>query len=60
MNADVVVFDGETLNDTASYQDPHQYPRGILSVLVNGEVVVRQGKHTQAKSGKLLVRQSDR
>ena len=38
--ADVVIFDPDTIIDTATYDDPRQYPVGIPYVLVNGQVAV--------------------
>ena len=52
--ADIVVFDADTIKDKATYTDPHQYPEGIMYVLVNGEAVVDQGKLTEAKPGRAL------
>jgi N-acyl-D-amino-acid deacylase len=52
--ADVVVFDPEKIEDTATYDAPHHYPKGIPYVLVNGVIVVDQGQHTGAKAGKPL------
>jgi N-acyl-D-amino-acid deacylase len=52
--ADVVVFDAERIIDRATFDDPHQYPDGIDSVLVNGELVVHGGEHLGAKPGRLL------
>jgi N-acyl-D-amino-acid deacylase len=49
--ADVVVFDAATVADTATFEKPHAYPRGILHVLVNGQPVVRGGEPTSAKPG---------
>lgn len=40
-HADVVVLDPEQLRDTATYAAPHSHPVGIVTVLVNGELVVR-------------------
>ena len=34
--ADLVVFDPATVADTATYEKPHSYPRGIEHVIVNG------------------------
>ncbi len=56
MIADIVLLDGGTVKDTADFQNPHQYPEGISWVFVNGAAVVRQGKHTGAKPGKVLLR----
>jgi N-acyl-D-amino-acid deacylase len=52
--ADVVVFDPDTVADTATYDNPKQYPKGIDYVLVNGSVVVEGGQHTGARPGKVV------
>jgi N-acyl-D-amino-acid deacylase len=52
--ADVVVFDAGTVGDRATYADPHQYPTGIVHVLVNGVPVVERGEQTSARPGRVL------
>ncbi len=52
--ADLVLFDPETIADVASYESPKQYPRGIELVLVNGEVVLRNGEHTGKTPGHVV------
>lgn len=42
--ADIVVFDSETIQDRATYTDPHQYSIGIDHVLVNGVPIVTNGQ----------------
>jgi N-acyl-D-amino-acid deacylase len=54
--ADVVVFDPATVADTATFADPHRYPRGIAWVLVNGRPVIAAGEHTGARPGRVLTR----
>jgi N-acyl-D-amino-acid deacylase len=54
--ADLVVFDAGTVADTATFDDPHRYPVGILHVLVNGVPVVEKGAHTGARPGRALRR----
>ncbi len=54
MKADLVIFDGAEVRDTATFEEPHQYPHGIKHVLVNGLLVVENGKHTGARPGKVL------
>jgi N-acyl-D-aspartate/D-glutamate deacylase len=54
MKADLVLFDAATVQDTATFEDPHRYPRGIKHVLVNGTLVVENGKHTGARPGRVL------
>ncbi|TMB05545.1 MAG: D-aminoacylase [Deltaproteobacteria bacterium] len=54
--ADVVVFDPEHVEDTATFEQPQQYPRGIETVVVNGKVVLHQGKRTAERPGRPLLR----
>ncbi|MGD9295410.1 MAG: amidohydrolase family protein, partial [Roseobacter sp.] len=44
MDADIVVFDPETIADKATYQDSNQPAVGVQTVLVNGGFVVRDGE----------------
>jgi len=52
--ADLVIFDPAKVADTATYENPHQYPVGINTVVVNGVVTVRNGQHTGAHAGRAL------
>ena len=54
MWADVVIFDYETIQDLATWEEPVEFPVGIDYVLVNGEVVVDHGEHTGARPGKVM------
>jgi N-acyl-D-aspartate/D-glutamate deacylase len=54
LKADVTIFNYETIRDTATYDNPMSYSTGIDYVLVNGQVVVDQGRHTGAKPGAVL------
>ena len=54
MYADVVVFDPNTIIDRATYEAPHQLSVGVREVLVNGVEVVRDGRHTGAKPGRVV------
>jgi N-acyl-D-amino-acid deacylase len=56
MFADVVVFDPATIADRATFEAPHQYPAGIATTIVNGVVVVEDGRHTGARPGRVLRR----
>ncbi|MAT83834.1 MAG: aminoacylase [Gammaproteobacteria bacterium] len=52
--ADVVVFDPATIQDNATYAEPHQYATGVRDVLVNGVPVLRDGEHTGATPGRVV------
>ena len=52
--ADLVVFNPDTVADTATYERPHQYPDGIEYVLVNGVVTIDRGQHTGALAGQVI------
>ncbi len=54
--ADLVIFDPNKIIDKATYQNPHQYPEGIKYVIVNGKIVVKEGKLTGERPGKVLRR----
>jgi N-acyl-D-aspartate/D-glutamate deacylase len=54
--ADITIFDPDTVNDEATFTDPHRYASGIPYVIVNGVVVIDKGKHTGALPGKPLVK----
>ena len=52
--ADVVIFDPETIQDHATFEDPHQYSTGMVHVFVNGQQVLRDGAHTGALPGRVV------
>jgi N-acyl-D-amino-acid deacylase len=54
--ADLVVFDPDTVLDTATYDDPQRPAAGIDAVLVNGQAVWRGGRGTGARPGHVLRR----
>jgi len=53
--ADIVIFDAKKIIDTATYHNPHQYPLGIEYVMVNGELVICDGEHTEMLPGRTLL-----
>jgi N-acyl-D-amino-acid deacylase len=52
--ADLVLFDPARIVDTATYDRPFSYPLGIEAVWVNGRAVVRDGKSTGLRPGRVL------
>ena len=52
--ADVVVFDPATIQDHATFIDPHQYATGMQHVFVNGTQVIKDGEHTGATPGRVV------
>jgi N-acyl-D-amino-acid deacylase len=52
--ADVVVFDPATVHDTATYEEPFQYPVGIGTVIVNGTIALRDGQRAEQHTGRPL------
>jgi len=54
--ADIVVFDGNTVAEGATFQKPIQPAKGIDTVIVNGSAVWRGGKPTGARPGRVLSR----
>jgi N-acyl-D-amino-acid deacylase len=56
--ADICVFDPERVIDKATFTEPAVYPEGIRQVVVNGEVVVDEGRHTGRLPGRVLRKNS--
>jgi N-acyl-D-aspartate/D-glutamate deacylase len=54
MKADIVVFDPDRVAATATFEEPRQFPVGINYVIVNGQLVIDNGNHTGARSGRAL------
>ncbi len=52
--ADVVVFDPDTIQDHATFIEPHQYATGMVDVFVNGVQVLADGEHTGATPGRVV------
>jgi len=54
--ADIVVFDPATVRAQATWEQPTATPVGITHVVVNGTLVVNDGRHTGAAPGRALPR----
>ena len=56
-HADLVLFDPGTVIDRATFDDPMRPADGIIWVMVNGQMVWRDGRPTGARPGRALRRQ---
>ena len=54
MAADITLFDEATVGDSATFENPMRPANGIASVIVNGEIVWRDGGPTGARPGRVL------
>jgi N-acyl-D-amino-acid deacylase len=54
--ADITVFDAGRIDEAATFARPIAPAKGIDSVIVNGEIVWREGKPTGARPGRVLRR----
>ena len=54
LDADIVIFDPETIIDNSTFDDPTQPPTGIHWVIVNGELAVENGQVIGATSDQVL------
>jgi N-acyl-D-aspartate/D-glutamate deacylase len=54
MVADIVVFNPDTVIDTATYEEPHQLPKGVEHVIVNGEITVQSSEPQGTLAGRTL------
>ncbi len=52
--ADLALFDPATIQDHATFEEPHQYATGMIHVFVNGTPVLRDGEHTGATPGRVV------
>ncbi|MFT5492759.1 MAG: N-acyl-D-amino-acid deacylase [Limisphaerales bacterium] len=52
--ADIVVFNPKTIQDNATFTDPHHYSTGFKRVYVNGVATVKDDKHTEALGGRVI------
>jgi N-acyl-D-amino-acid deacylase len=52
--ADLAIFNPETIQDHATFSEPHQLSTGMIHVFVNGEQVLKNGKHTGATPGRVV------
>lgn len=56
MVADITIFNPDTVSDMATFENPHQYPKGIEKVIIAGSIIVDQGGHTEQMQGRIIQR----
>jgi N-acyl-D-amino-acid deacylase len=56
--ADLVVLNPASLQDNATFSDPHHYATGFAAVIVNGVIVVKDDAHTRARPGMIVRRKA--
>ncbi|MFQ6082877.1 MAG: amidohydrolase family protein [Candidatus Aminicenantia bacterium] len=54
MYADINIFDYDKILDKATYKNPHQYPEGIIYVIVNGEIIIERGRYNGQLPGMII------
>jgi N-acyl-D-amino-acid deacylase len=52
--ADLVVFDPNTIQDHATFEESHQLSTGVSYVIVNGKLALKDGKATGAATGRVV------
>lgn len=52
--ADIVIFNADAVRETTTFEKTKSYPEGIPYTIVNGVVVIENGKHTGARPGRAL------
>ncbi|MEX2380994.1 MAG: amidohydrolase family protein [Opitutales bacterium] len=52
--ADLVVFNLNEVEDTATFEEPHQLAKGFSYVVVNGQFAIDEGKRSPVFPGKVL------
>lgn len=55
--ADITIFNPLTVQDRATFEEPHQLPLGIEYVVVSGKIALQQGVPTGVLAGRVLKRQ---
>jgi N-acyl-D-amino-acid deacylase len=52
--ADLIILNRDTIDDLATVDNPYQYSKGIEIVMVNGQLVVSDGKYTGIRAGEVI------
>lgn len=57
--ADIVLLDLKLLKTPATVTNPHQYARGVIHLLINGQPVIEKGEYTGLLPGRVLLRKTE-
>ncbi|WP_234567612.1 N-acyl-D-amino-acid deacylase family protein [Rhodohalobacter sp. 614A] len=52
--ADLLIFTPQNINDTADFENPHQYAEGFDWVFVNGEPVIEEGERNEIRPAGII------
>ncbi len=52
--ADLVIFDLDKIKDRATYENPHQYSVGFEYIIINGKVILEDGKQLARLNGEVI------
>ena len=53
-DADITIFDYETIQDSATFAEPALHPQGIEYVLIGGEIALEKGEILKDNCGKAV------
>jgi len=53
-DADIVVFNPDTIKDNADFENPRALSEGIEMMMVNGKIILKEGKISKEKPGKTI------
>ncbi|RDW21364.1 D-aminoacylase [Oceanobacillus arenosus] len=52
--ADITIFNQETINDLATFENPIQYPNGISNVFINGVKAIENKVNLKTSNGEMI------
>ncbi len=54
--ADFLIFDPANIQDTADFENPHQYAEGFDWVFINGKAVIEEGERNEIRTAGVIRR----
>lgn len=52
--ADLIIFDPKAFRDKASYTSPFEFSEGLIYSIINGQIIIDDGKYTEKRAGRVL------